>query len=128
VAILNAPQALVGRFNVGPLVVERRGAKTQNAFGGWTTPAANLITVNPIAAHTITGRDLDQVPEADRNTENVRFYTRGVRLRVADGGFLADVVRYRSRRYRISKVEDFDLQGNVYMAIGALVDVQDPEA
>lgn len=122
--LLRAPRHLVDRFNVGPLIVERRAAKTQNAFGGWTEPAATLLSVNPIAAHNLSGRDLEQVPEADRNRETVQFYTRGVRLRVADGGFLADVVRYRSRRFRIVTVRDYELQGDVYIAVGVLVDPQ----
>ena len=114
---------LIDEFNVGPLTIERRSTPTQNVFGGRTAAIAEQVILDPVAAHNVTGRDLDQVPEADRNSEVVQFYTK-VRLHVADGGRVADVVEYRDRRYRIVRVRDFDLQGFSYCAFGALEDLQ----
>lgn len=110
---------LIDEFDVGPLTVERRVTPTQNAFGGYTDAVATQVILNPVAAHNVVGRDLEQVPEADRNTEIVQFYTK-VRLFVADGGQVADIVTYNDRRFRIIKVRDFDLQGGIYCAFGAL--------
>lgn len=115
--------SLVDDFNVGPLEVERRNPPTQNEFGGYDAATASVVTLDPVAAHNTTGRDLDQVPEADRNSEVVQFYTRE-RLFVADGGRAADVVLYRDRKFRIIRVRDFEVQGGVYCAFGALQDVQ----
>lgn len=115
--------SLVHEFNVGPLTVERRSTPTQNQFGGFDPAVAEMVGLDPVAAHNLTGRDLDQVPEADRNSEVVQFYTLE-RLHVADAGRVADVVLYRGRRFRIIKVRDFELQGEVFCAFGALEDVQ----
>ena len=116
--------SLIDEFNVGPLTVERRSTPTQNVFGGQTPAVSEQVILDVVAAHNVTGRDLDQVPEADRNSEVVQFYTK-VRLHVADGGRVADVITdYQSRRFRIIKLRDFDPQGGVFCAFGALEDVQ----
>jgi hypothetical protein len=121
--LLPSVRNIIDRLNVGPLTVERYGAKVQNEFGGFDTPAASTITLNKVAAHNVQGRDLEQVPEADRNSEIVQFYTKE-RLHVSDGGQLADVITYNGRKYRIVTVQDYDLQGGVWCAFGALVDLQ----
>ena len=115
---------IIDEFDVGPLTVERRGTSIQNQFGGYdvSTPPEQIV-LSPVAAHNLTGTDLDQVPEADRNSEIVQFYTK-VRLFVADGGHVADVVEYLSERYRIVKVQNFDPQGKVFISFGALEDAQ----
>ena len=61
---------------VGGLVVDRRPAAVLNARSAYVEQAAVPFTVNPVAAHNLTGRDLDVLPEADRNTEAVQFYAR----------------------------------------------------
>lgn len=114
---------LIDEFNVGPLTVERRAAPVANATGGYDAQAPSLVVFDPIAAHTVDGRDVMQGPEADRNAETTRFYARA-RLYAADDGFARDVVLYRGRRWRITKVEDNDLQGAVYMADAVLEEVQ----
>lgn len=114
---------LIDDCNVGPLQVERRTPPTQNQFGGFEAAAPVVFDLNPVAAHTLNGRDLLQVPEADRNGEVVRFQTK-VRLFVADGGHAPDVVTYRGRRWRIVRVDDYLLQGGVFIADGALEDLQ----
>lgn len=118
--------AMLEEFNVGPLTVERRAAPIGNDFGGFDAqePPA-LVVIDPIAAHTVArGRDVVQESEADRNTEETRFYA-GQRLYAGDGGFARDVVLYRGRRWRITSVEDNELQGEVYIANAALEEVQE---
>lgn len=114
---------LIDDCNMGPLMVERKGQPTKNAHGGFDDAPVTLIRFNPIAAHNTSGRDLDQVPEADRNSELVTFQAKR-RFFVADGGQAADVVRYQGRRFRVVAVMDYTLQGGVYIAHAALVDVQ----
>ena len=115
--------SLIDECNVGPLTLERRLAPTPNAFGGFDAQAPQILTLEPVAAHNLTGRDLDQLPEADRNSEIVEFYTK-IRLFVADVGHAPDVVLYQGRRWRIVRVMDYDIQGDVYMSYGALEDLQ----
>jgi len=110
-------------MNVGPLTVERRGPRVQNGRGGFDAAPATNVVFDPIAAHNVDGRDLEQVPEADRNSEIVQFYPIERMFTAADG-FTPDVVLYNSRRYRIVKVRDFNIQGGVYCAFGALEDPQ----
>jgi len=89
--------------------------------------------INPIAAVNATGRALNQAPEADRNAETFEFYVRrdisypaGIdpRPRVADEGDVPDVLTYRGRNFRITQVEDYDLQGAVYLITATLEDLQ----
>ena len=114
---------LVDRFDVGPLQVERRTPPTPNAWGGFDTAPATVLSIRPISAHNVQGRDLDQLPEADRVSEVVQFYTR-TRLYTATDGFAPDVVLYQGRRWRIVTVRDFDPQGGIYCALGVLEDPQ----
>ena len=114
---------IIDDCNVGPLQVERRGPPVQNEFGGFDAAAPVVFSLNPVAAHNLDGRDLLQVPEADRNSETVQFYTKQ-RLHVADGGFAPDVVLYRGRRWRITRVQDYEIQGGVFCALGTLEDLQ----
>ncbi len=132
--VMDPVSSLVDDFDpgIGPLTVERRVAPTQNEFGGWDASPAITFQLSPVAAHNVSGRDLDQVPEADRNSEIVQFYARDgsfpagidVGFRVSDQGYGADVVLYEGRRYRIVTVRNFSPQGRVWCAMGALEDVQ----
>jgi hypothetical protein len=118
-----AVDSLIDDFNLGPLNCTRRGVPTLDAYGEYD-PAVNITVVfNPIAAHTAQGRDLLQVPEADRNTEITKFYTRE-RMFVADALQAADVMTYNGRDWRMVKVKNYATQGNVYIGWGALVEVQ----
>lgn len=123
---------MIDEFDVGPLTVVRRADRVANQYGDSDAAAAKTFEMSPIAAHNVTGRDLDQVPEADRNSEIVQFYARAEswpndvekRWAVSDGGSVADVVTYRGRSFRIVKVRDFEVQGDVWCAFGALEEVQ----
>jgi hypothetical protein len=109
----------------GALVVERRVAPTRNGRGGWTQATATLLSIRPWTAHTAGGRQLLDVPEADRNKEITAFYVQNVPLRVADDNYAADVVRYDSRRWRVSTVNRYAAQGRVWFSLGVLIDTQE---
>jgi hypothetical protein len=112
---------LVDVYNVGPLTVHRPGLPAQNAYGAFVAAADATLTLDPVAVHTVTGRDLEQLPDADRTRETIQIYTRE-RLYVADGGESADRVDYRGRSFRVIQVQDFELQGGAYIALAQLED------
>jgi len=124
---------LVDDFKIaGGLVVDRRAAPVKNSMHAYVPQTAVPFTVNPVAAHNVTGRDLDFLPEADRNTETVQFYARdgsfpgGVARgwKISDDGFDADVVHYNGRIFRVVQVRNFSVQGRVWCAIGQLMEPQ----
>jgi len=115
--------SLVSDCNLGPLTVERRTPPTKTQYGDFVPSAPALIVFDPITWHTLNGRDLLQVPEADRTTEIREFYTLA-RLHVADDGFVPDVVLASGRRYRCIRVNDYDPQGEVYFTLAALENPQ----
>lgn len=110
-------------FNVGPLVLRRSVAPTRNAYGEMVRATPAVSQLNPVAVHNIVGRDLLQVPEADRNSENIELYTL-VRLFVATDNMAPDVVEYRGRRWLVTQCADFDLQGGVFISTAVLEDTQ----
>lgn len=105
----------------GGCTILRYAAPTQNAYGTWDKPAATPINLTNVVIHNLTGRDLDQVPEANRNIETIEVYSL-VRLYVADGGNDADIVVYRGRRFKVIQVMDYELQGGVYISLAQLID------
>jgi hypothetical protein len=107
---------------LGPLVVERRVAPSRNSRGGWDSATATLINVRPWSAHTVGGRQLMDVPEADRNKETTAFYVQNVQLYVADDNYAADVIRYDSRRWRVVTVNRYAAQGRVWFVMAVLAD------
>lgn len=121
--VLGTVASLVDSLNVGPLQVERRGPPTANAYGGFDAATPAVLFVSPIAAHNLDGRDLLQLPEAERTSETVEFYTRQ-RLFSTEDGQDADVVLYNGRRFRIIRTKNYDLQGGVFVSIGQLEDLQ----
>lgn len=132
-SLLDSVKCLVSDCNIGPVTCTRRLPKVQNAFGGFDEGVAEVFAIDPIAAVNSAGRALDQTPEADRNAEQVEFYVRsdisypaGVdpRPKVADAGNLPDVLTYRGRNFRVTQVEDYLLQGDVYLITATLEDVQ----
>ena len=109
----------------GGLNIRRAGQPVQDDFGDFVPAAETTILLNPVSVHNLTGRDLDQLPEADRNSEAVRIYTQ-VRLFVADGGNAADILEYQGRDWRMTQVLDYSIAGGVYVSTATLEDVQQP--
>lgn len=111
--------SLVTDFDVGPLALTRRGAPVRTSYGDYTDAAPTVSYLSPVAVHTVEGRDIQQVPEADRHKEMTKFYTL-VRLHVSDS--YNDVVTWDGRDWRIVTSYNFGPQGGVYIAIGVLED------
>lgn len=105
----------------GGLSVSRTSkATTQDEFGDYADNATVEILVDPIMAHPVKdGRELLQVPEADRAKDHAKFYTR---IRLYCDSTFQDFIAWRGRSWRINFVEDYDLQGGGYVSMGALVE------
>lgn len=106
---------LVDEFNVGPLTLNRPAASTKDAFGTWQDGAETPIVIDPVAVHTVTGRDLEQLAEADRQRETVQVYAR-VELKNRDR------IVYQGRSFRLTQAQDYQKQGAVWIALGQLVE------
>ena len=129
---MDGVETLVDTFNLGPIVVERRNAPTKDVYGNYNQAAPLTFVVNPISWHEASGRDLDILPEADRNKEVLQIYARlgsfpgtvDKGWRVSDQGFDADVCRIEGRKYRLTSAPRYRLQGKVWCALGVLMEVQ----
>lgn len=109
----------------GGLTVRRAGQPVQNSFGEFVPAAETSILFNPISVHNLSGRDLDQLPEADRNSEAVRAYSL-TRIFVADGGNAADILEYTGRDWRCTSSLNYEAQGGVWISTFTLEDRQAP--
>lgn len=118
--LLSSVVMLPQRFNMGPLTVHRPSASPAiNEYGGYDAPADATFNLDPVTVYPATPRQLEQLPEADRNSQTIALVATE-RLYAADGGKLADRVVYRSRTYRVVAVEDHELAGGVYLALAQL--------
>lgn len=117
--------SVIADLNMGPLTLERRAPPTKNEHGGFDPSPVQNIVLDPVSWHTVKldGRDLVQVPEADRNTELRQFYT-VVETHVADENFIADIIVEGGRRYRVEKIHDYAVQGGVFITEARLEDPQ----
>lgn len=109
----------------GGLTIRRAGQPVQDDFGDFVPAAETSILLNPVAAHNLTGRDLDQLPEADRNSEALRVYSQVI-INVADNGQAADILEYQGRDWRCTAVLDYSIAGGVYVSTFTLQDLQQP--
>lgn len=122
--------SLVADFDLssqlGALVIERRAAPTYDSTtGAFTTAAPTLMHVRPWTAHTVTGRQIMELPEADRNKETAAFYVQNIPLYVADDSRAADVFRYQGRRWVASVVHRYGAQGRVWFCLAVVADTQE---
>jgi hypothetical protein len=118
--------ACIAEFDSGPVEVRRYDAPTQNAFGGHDLAPKRTITLpsGEVTVAPASPRDMNQVPEADRNLESICVYS-VVRLRVADEGFGADRVCWDDRIWRVVSVRNLETQGGAFISVAAL---EEPEA
>lgn len=122
--LIEGLEELIEECNIGPLTVERSFAPTRNEFGEFIKdPTPALVIMDPITGHNDTGRDLNQVPETNRNSETM-FFAATQRFFVSDGGFDADIIPYQGRKFRVFVVQDYELQGGIYCCRAALLEVQ----
>ena len=107
----------------GGIDIIRRGEPVPNTYGEYTAAPEIIIHVEPAVVHNLSGRDLEQVPEANRNRETIEVYVQ-VRLYVSDSSKDADIIRYRGRRFKVIQTMDYNLQGGVWIGIATLEDIQ----
>lgn len=117
---------VIDEFNVGPLNLTRRAAPTADALGEATPASPSTVVLDPVAIWPAQARELLQVPEADRHREVIGWATRQ-RVRVAGDGFASDVIAHApptgtARTYRVTSVNDLELQGEVFMGTAVLED------
>lgn len=111
---------------LGALVIERRAAPTYNSTtGGFDTAAPTLLQVRPWTAHTASGREQQDMPEADRNKEATAFYVQNIPLYAADSSHPPDIFRYQGRRWSASVVHRYGAQGRVWFCAAVLTDTQE---
>lgn len=118
--ILDVAEMLI-EMNMGPLSLERALAPVQNARGAFEPVAPSVVIIDPVVTHTLEGRDLDQVPEANRTIE-VRVFYATTRFYVADGGKDADVITFEGRKFRFFKVSNAESEAGVYFGRAVLED------
>ena len=118
--MINGARLLKRRNNAGPLTIQRAPQATQNTtYGGYNAEVTAPLVLDPCHIHTVTGRDLEALPEADRNKEIIGVYT-VVRLYAADASQAADVIPYKGRNHRVLNVSDYDDHAGVYFSMAAL--------
>ena len=110
---------LIRSQNTGPLTVSRANPPTQNKYGGFDAATPVEVELDPVVVHTAGGRDLEQLPEADRSKETIQLYALE-RLYASDGDKVADRVLYQGRTYRVVRIEDYDQHGAVWFALAQL--------
>lgn len=99
----------------GGLLVTRTSKGTaQDELGRFTTTVNSTTRFNPIMVHDIDGRELQQLPEADRNFETVQAYAR--QRFFCDDSF-QDFVAYNGRDWKVVKVADYLIQGGGFWAL-----------
>jgi hypothetical protein len=125
-AVIPNMPAMIYDFDVGPIPVFRALAPTQNELGAFEPSEIDDALLSPVAVHTVVGRELEAVPEADRHKETIRVYT-VERLFVTDDGRAADRIAYDGRVYRVTASENYGPQGDVYLALAVLEDGVVPE-
>jgi hypothetical protein len=115
---------IINEFNVGPVRIDRYAPPTQNQYGEWVEASPTTIYVNPCAIHNLSGRSMNEQPEADRNQETIEVYTK-IRLFSAEDNRAPDVVHYQGRTYTVETTMNYGLQGGCYMSIATLEDRQE---
>ncbi len=119
----NVPVAdLIDLFRIdGGVTIERAVSATNDAKGEEVAASPTDIPLTDAAWHTLSDRELDRVPEADRRKEWGRLYAK-VRIlcagdQIGATTYAADIIRHPDgKRYEVWKVADYDRQGGVWTA------------
>ena len=111
---------LIDEFRItGGVTIERAAEPTLNSRGEPVAQTPSTTAITDVAVHTVNGRELDRLPEADRRKEAIRVYTK-VQVRTAGGGYRPDVILYDSKRYEVRLVDDYSRQGGVWISTAVL--------
>lgn len=113
---------LIQRFQpASPVTLIRALAPVlDDATGVFEPTEPTESTLSPVVVHTVSGRDLAELPEASRTSETIQVYATE-RLFCADDGVQdADRIRYRGRTYRVAKTFDEAANGGGWFAYATL--------
>lgn len=112
-SLLSSVAQLVSRFDLGPLVVQRRTAPTRNVYGEMVEAAPAALVYSPIHVHNLDGRDRVDLPAALHDAEVLAVYTqRAVQL--------GDQLDYAGRTWVCSQTLDYERQGGVWVSYWTL--------
>lgn len=93
---------------------------TQDDLGDFARDPDVLLLVHPAMVHPVSdGRALDQLPEADRQRDAVRVYTR---TRLYCDATLQDFFEWRGRTWKVGASEDYSVQGDGFVSLATLME------
>lgn len=87
---------------------------TRHAVSTWTdgehVPGAETTFQIVASIQPITGRELEMLPEGDRNRGRLKCYTETL-LQAGEGDAVPDRVEYKGTDYEVQEVRDFQDHG-----------------
>jgi hypothetical protein len=107
----------------GGVQVERYGPQQVDELGQVVDPEPTMLTIQAAVHVTTSKRALARLPESDRTRETIAVYTNDAIFTAGDAR--PDVVHYRDRRYEVTAVSDYELQGGVYLTLAQLIEEAD---
>ncbi len=99
------------------MTVERFPTPTRNALGHMVTGSAVSTPLIGAGIVTTARRHLERLPEADRQRETIVVYTR-----TATQLTTPDVITLNSKRYQVTDVSDYALQGDCFVTLAQLIE------
>lgn len=118
---ISGPADVIDYFAIpGGVPLERRGPGTVNAYGENVPGAITTIVLDPCAIVPLTGRALERA-QTDRGREVVEVYAREA-LYAGDATRSPDVVTWSGRRWALTTVQDYGVQGGAWIANAELAE------
>lgn len=110
---------IIRSFKVpGGVLVERHSPGTK-IKGRYVKGSTVSFTVDPVAIHPASGKQLDMLPEGKRTTQSKIIYTqKELFADDAPGVTNADIVNYKGQRYEIHNVADWEDNGGFFVYAG----------
>ena len=98
----------------GGVTVTRRGAITRsNGFP--VAGSSSTFTLSPVIIQPLSGREMQHVPEGQRNREWLRVYSQTALRTAAEGnGVMADTFAYAGATYEVQSVDNWSPNANYY--------------
>lgn len=109
---------VIDSLGTGDIVIERERAATFSQ--GNATAGADDVTKVRAVAHHATPRELQRLPENDRNRETIVVFTdEELRVSSVARGMRGDVVRYGGARYEVIRRENWEAQAGHFRCFGS---------
>ena len=113
---------LIAEFNVGPLVLTRRGVPTRNSYGEMVAATSSSVTIREIALHTASAQTRLMLPSSIRDNETRQGYTK-IRVYPGGSGQASDVLAYQGRNWVCVRADDAEKHGGVFISLWQKEDV-----